>query len=78
MTILLYNLLSAIPVKAADDIVYYHLDALGTPVALTNSQGNVVWTGSSLPFGEEFSGSGTRDTEIKYAGIDLFSENLIS
>ena len=35
-----------------DRIYYYHNDHLGTPLAMTNESGNVVWKASYTPFGE--------------------------
>jgi len=37
---------------AAETVTYFHLDALGSPVAATDAQGNVVWTEQYKPFGE--------------------------
>lgn len=52
----------------SEDVVFYHCDAIGTPLAMTDNEGGVVWRGQSLPFGEEFYGEGSRDTELKYIG----------
>ena len=35
-----------------DTVYFYHNDHLGTPVKMTNSTGNVVWSADYLPFGE--------------------------
>jgi RHS repeat-associated protein len=38
---------------AAEKITYYHFDALGSPVAATDDQGNIVWRKKYTPYGEE-------------------------
>lgn len=43
----------ASPAHAAETFTYYHLDALGSPVAATDQQGNVVWRKEYTPHGEE-------------------------
>ncbi|MBI3604741.1 MAG: RHS domain-containing protein [Nitrospirae bacterium] len=40
-------------VKGADTVLYYHNDALGSPVAMTNSGGTVIWNVDYGPFGDE-------------------------
>lgn len=39
------------PLYAAQRITYYHLDALGSPVAATDEQGNVLWREQYEPYG---------------------------
>jgi len=38
-------------IHAAERITYYHTDALGSPVAATDQQGNVVWRETYEPYG---------------------------
>jgi RHS repeat-associated protein len=38
--------------SAADNIVYYHNDALGSPVAATDQRGNIIWKEEYKPYGE--------------------------
>jgi len=45
----------------AYEIFYYHSDHLGSPVAITNQDGNVVWSASYKPFGESFNVWGDND-----------------
>lgn len=40
------------PARASEKIFYYHNDHLGTPQAMTNSSGVVVWQADYRPFGE--------------------------
>lgn len=46
-------LLCALPVApAAEKITHIHTDALGSPVAATDEQGNIVWRETYRPYGE--------------------------
>jgi RHS repeat-associated protein len=38
-------------VNAADNIVYYHNDTLGSPVAATDQSGNIIWKEEYKPYG---------------------------
>ncbi len=38
--------------SAAEKIFYYHTDQAGTPLAMTDESGNVVWKADYKPFGE--------------------------
>ncbi len=38
-----------------EQVYYYHNDPSGTPLAMTDFQGNTVWKASYLPFGREYS-----------------------
>ncbi len=40
---------------ASDALFFYHSDHLGTPIAMTNGSGTVVWKEEFYPFGELFS-----------------------
>ncbi len=37
--------------RAVETVTYYHLDALGSPVAATDASGNVVWREAYRPYG---------------------------
>jgi len=49
---LLVTCIFSVTVRAAE-VTYYHTDAMGTPLAITDAKGKVVWKGDYLPFGEE-------------------------
>jgi RHS repeat-associated protein len=45
--------------KQSEEMVFfYHNDPLGSPLAMTDSKGNLVWQATYLPFGEEYSVTG--------------------
>ncbi len=55
--------------KLMPTIVYfYHSDPAGTPAAMTDPSGNVVWQADYLPFGEENLTSGTLENDFKFVG----------
>ncbi|MBU0946940.1 MAG: RHS domain-containing protein [Proteobacteria bacterium] len=56
VTAILFNLLLfALPaILAAEEVTFYHTDNFGTPMAMTNVTGAVVWRADELPFGEEY------------------------
>ena len=53
---------------------YYHADAVGTPLAITDENGNEVWQGENLPFGREVRSSNVRDDKRKFTGKELDDE----
>ena len=52
---------------AVEQVVYYHTDALGSPVAGTDAEGRVLWRESYLPHGERRTYA-SRETECS-AGV---------
>ncbi|MFH0344214.1 MAG: RHS repeat domain-containing protein [Chromatiales bacterium] len=38
--------------QAVEEVIYYHNDALGSPIAATDEQGRVVWRKSYTPYGQ--------------------------
>ena len=54
-TIFFTFLLLALPsILVAEEVIFYHTDNFGTPMAMTNATGAVVWRADELPFGEEY------------------------
>ncbi len=80
------GLLVLFPVYAGEKVTYFHLDALGSPVAATDEQGNVIWREEYRPFGEKIrndtqAANNTRwytghphdnDTGLTYAGARFY------
>jgi len=60
-------LMGAPPVThAAERITYYHTDALGSPVAATDQQGNVVWRETYEPYGERIKKEPASSTNARW------------
>jgi RHS repeat-associated protein len=60
-----------IAIKAYADIkrtLYYHTDHLGTPILMTDKDGNKVWEGEFLPFGEEYLITGSVTNNLRFPG----------
>ena len=58
--------LLALPVHAADIVTYFHLDALGSPVAATDQQGNVVWREDYEPYGNRIKNEAAAQTNTHW------------
>ncbi len=56
---------------SAEDVFYYHNDALGSPVAMTNDLGAVVWEADYQPFGEELLRTNTKPNAHRFTGKEL-------
>ena len=67
-------LFSGIPSIAADKVFFYHTDATGTPMAMTDSNGDVVWEGDYLPFGEEYEIAGEVGNKNRFIGKEKDEE----
>jgi RHS repeat-associated protein len=63
---------------AAETVVYYHTDPAGTPLAMTDSRGNVIWKADYRPFGEEQSVTGTAENNRKFVGKEKDTESGLS
>jgi len=59
---------------AAERVFFYHTDAAGTPVAMTDASGNVVWQADYKPFGEEHTESGSVENKNKFVGKEKDEE----
>ena len=53
--VLLALLVSAAPIvsQAAEQTIFYHLDALGSPIAATDEGGNLFWREEYRPYGDK-------------------------
>jgi RHS repeat-associated protein len=49
-------------------LYFYHTDPAGTPLAMTDPGGGVVWRADYLPFGEENIISGTLENDFRFVG----------
>lgn len=67
------HLLLIVPVTptlaaAAERVLFYHDDALGSPVAMTDASGSVVWRADYQPFGGVAAESGTVGNTHQFTG----------
>ena len=53
---------------AANTVTFYHTDPAGTPIAMSDSSGNIVWKADYKPFGEEQSVTGTVENNKRFVG----------
>ncbi len=70
----LFSLLSSPGLLFAREVVFYHTDNVGTPVAMTNSTGAVVWRAHDKPFGEEFQTTATPYNSRRFIGKEKDKE----
>ena len=71
---LIFFAVFATQVFAADQVFFYHTDPAGTPLAMTDSSGAVVWKADYKPFGEENSVTGTAANDRKFVGKEKDDE----
>lgn len=53
---------------AAEEVLFYHTDPVGTPLAMSNMSGQKVWEADYKPFGEEFSAGGSKGNGKRFVG----------
>jgi len=63
---------------SAEKVIYYHTDPAGTPLAMTDSAGNVVWKADYKPFGEEHTVTGSAENKRTFVGKEKDSESGLS
>ena len=57
------------PAQAGETITYYHIDALGNPVAATDENGDLLWRQHYSPYGEEqIDNSSTTEQRTSFTG----------
>jgi RHS repeat-associated protein len=64
--LLLGSLLS--PAGATETVIYYHNDALGSPIAATNAEGQVVWREQYEPYGKRLVNEPKSRNKLWYTG----------
>ncbi len=72
-----YVYLNHVPVARVDNgtaVYYYHTDHLGTPRAMTNSAGTVVWKALYEPFGKATVTTSTVTSNLRLPGMYADSE----
>jgi RHS repeat-associated protein len=53
---------------------FYHTDPSGTPLAITDTAGSVVWRADYRPFGEEHLITGTKENDLRFVGKEKDQE----
>jgi RHS repeat-associated protein len=66
--------ISVIPSFAGNKVFFYHTDAAGTPVAMSDANGEVVWRADYLPFGEEHEVAGSVKNKNRFIGKEKDEE----
>jgi RHS repeat-associated protein len=56
-------------------ISFYHTDPTGTPLAMTDASGAVVWRADYKPFGEERLITGTKENDRRFVGKEKDEES---
>jgi RHS repeat-associated protein len=59
---------------AGEKVFFCHTDPAGTPLAMTDTSGNVVWRADFKPFGEEQSVMGSIENNEKFVGKEKDKE----
>jgi RHS repeat-associated protein len=60
------------PIGTTAEVYYYHNDHLGSPMAITDSQGNLAWSQDYLPYGEALNESAAQTkTRFTFTGKEL-------
>jgi len=55
-------------IRNTDKVYFYHLNHLGTPQAMTDEEGNIVWQADYKPFGEAIPGSSSVENSFRFPG----------
>jgi hypothetical protein len=69
--ILILAWIMAFPPALMAEVFFYHTDNVGTPVAMTDRTGAVVWRANDLPFGEQHTTQGTGQNNRRLAGKEM-------
>jgi len=64
--------------SGSEKIFFYHTDATGTPLAMTDESRNVVWRADYKPFGEEWESTQTIENNRRFVGKEKDSETGFS
>jgi RHS repeat-associated protein len=62
-------------VNAAEKVTYYHLDALGSPIAATDENGNLAWKEEYKPYGERIRKEAGDSNSTWYTGKQEDADN---
>jgi RHS repeat-associated protein len=74
LTCLMIGMMLVNTAYSGEVVYYYHTDPAGTPLAMTDASGNVVWRADYLPFGEENVITGAMENDFKFVGKEQDKE----
>jgi RHS repeat-associated protein len=74
VVLMLIFIFCVLPSFAGQKVYFYHTDAAGTPMAMTDASGSVVWKADYKPFGEEQSITGSVENNEKFVGKEKDKE----
>ncbi len=76
-SVVLFVILLVGSVFAGEKVFFYHTDPVGTPLAITDDKGNVVWRKDYKPFGEDQSTTGTVENNKQFVGKEKDEETVL-
>ena len=72
--VVLFVILSMSSSFAGEKVFFYHTDSAGSPLAITDDKGNVVWRETYKPFGEDYQITGTIENNNRFIGKEKDKE----
>ncbi len=72
--IVLMSFFLAIVANAGETITFYHTDQTGTPIAISDQNGNKVWEADYKPFGEEHAITQSIENNRRFVGKEKDTE----
>jgi RHS repeat-associated protein len=67
-------ILAFVGFASAEEVVFYHTDQVGTPLAMSDAVGQKVWEADYKPFGEEFAVDASRENDKRFVGKEKDEE----
>jgi RHS repeat-associated core domain len=78
LSAMLFVLAFSFSASGAEQVFFYQTDPAGTPLAMTDSSGAVVWKADYKPFGEENSVTGAAINDQRFVGKEKDEETGLS
>jgi uncharacterized protein RhaS with RHS repeats len=66
--------LFSVTALAAGNVTFYHTDPAGTPIAMSDKNGTIIWKADYKPFGEEQAVTGTVENNKRFVGKEKDTE----
>jgi len=74
IVILLLSIFLSTIANAGETITFYHTDQAGTPIAISDQNGNKVWEADYKPFGEEYAITQNVENNRRFVGKEKDAE----